>query len=338
MMSPPEEPMLRLKSVIRSLFFISIVLILSISLSARESETNYDQKIVQVLEGYQKLMSVPLDSDVEDTAGHAWYICSQAINKGFLRFTVDPVSDSLLQGARFFAEPGKNITHIIVTTNLLDIWSVTPSTAFVILTGAFQDASNFFQDPPSWGESLSDTMERLFMRLDMYNVEARLIRDRLLPSGFLLSPYDSYILDSFEKDELASVILYLERFSLPVARGMYEARLGFEEDVTESDLRDFVNNLGTQLLEGRNAILPGSEDSVIYPLAVAVHTWLEFSPYLIARIHNRDRVDNPLSFDQILNLEPDYTETRRLLEASRTGDMPLMNHIAEETLKGFESR
>lgn len=330
--------MFRLKSAIRSLLFISLVLILSISLSAQESDANYDQTIVQVLEGYQKLMSVPLDSDVEDTAGYAWYICSQAINKGFLRFTVDPVSDSLLQGARFFAEPGNNVTHILVTTNLLDIWSVTPSTSYAILTAAFRDASNFFQDPPSWGESKGDTMERLFMKLDMYNVQARLIRDRLLPSGFLLSPYDSYILDSFEKDELASVILYLERFSLPVARGMYEARLSFEKDVTENDLRDFVNNLGTQLLDSRKAVLPGSEDSDIYPLAVAVHTWLEFSPYLIARIHNRDRKDNPLSFDQILNLEPDYTEIRRLLEASRTGDMPLMNHIVEETLKGFEGR
>ncbi|RKX77461.1 MAG: hypothetical protein DRP60_06450 [Spirochaetes bacterium] len=336
MMGTSEEPMFRLKPAIRSILFISIMLILSISLSAQEPKTNYEQKIVQVLEGYQQLMSVPLDSDVEDAAGYTWYICSQAIDKGFLRFAVDPVSDSLLQGAHFFAEPGKNVTHIIVTTNLLDMWTVTPSTAYVLLTGAFRDASIFFQDPPSWGESQNDTMERLLMKLDMYNVMARLVRDRLLPSGFLLSPYDSYILDSLEKDELASVILYMERFSLPVAQGIYNARLGFEEDVTEDDFRDFINDLGTQLQESRNAILPGSDDSVIYPQAVAIHTWLEFSPYLIARIHNRDRTDNPLSFDQILNLEPDYRETRRLLEASRTKDMPMMNHIAEETLKGFE--
>jgi len=307
-------------------------------LFAQDASNTDDQKIIQMLEGYQKLMSVPLDSDVEDVPGYAWYICRQAIDKGFLRFTVDPVSDSLLRGAVFFAEPGNNTTHIIVTTNLLDIWATNPSTAYTILTGAFRDASNFFQDPPAWGESRKDPMEQLFMKLDLYNVEAQLIRDRLLPSGFLLSPYDSYILDSFEKDELASVILYLEGYSLPVARGMYEARLGFEGDVTEDDLRAFVNDLGKSLLESRNKIPPGSEDSVIFPQAVAVHTWLEFSPYLIARIHNRNRQDNPLSFDEILKIEPDYAETRRLMEASRTTDMPLMKHISEETIKGFEGR
>jgi len=315
-----------------------MALLSTVALSARDSSTDYDQRIVEVLEGYQNIMSVPLDSDVDDAAGYAWYIAKQAIDKGFLRFTVDPVSDSLLQGARFYAEPGENTTHIIVTTNLLDTWASYPSTAYTILTGAFQDASTFFQDPPEWGKARNDAMGVLFMKLDQYSVEAMLVRDRLLPSGFLLSPYDTYLLDSFEKDNLASVMLYLERFSLPVAQGMFDARLGFENEVPESDLRDFVNELGQELLESRNKILPGSEDGVIYPQAIAIHTWLEFSPYLIARIHNHNRQNDPLSFDQILKLEPDYSETRRLLEASRTGDMPLMNHVSEATLNGFEGR
>jgi hypothetical protein len=330
------HPVIKTRSLLIILNIAIIALLPLVTLPAEESSTDYNQIIIKMLEGYQELMSVPLDSDVDDEAGYAWYICSQAINKGFLRFTVDPVSDSLLQGAFFHAEPGKNTTHIIVSTPLLEAWSAYPSTAYTILTGAFRDASNFFQDPPAWGELRNDTMEMLFVRLDMYNTQAQLIQNRLLPSGFLLSPYETYLLDSFEEDELASVILYLEGFSLPVARGMYEARMGFEKDISEEDLRVFVNNLGNELLESRNSIPPGSEDSSIYPQAVAIHTWLEFSPYLIARIHNRDRQENPLSFDEILNLEPEYKETRRMLEASRTGDMPLIRHVAEETIKGFE--
>ncbi|MCK5737174.1 MAG: hypothetical protein KAH21_11875, partial [Spirochaetaceae bacterium] len=332
----PEESMLHQNIAIRRLFSILVVLLLGISVSAQDSSTDNNQKIIKLLEGYQNLMSIPLDSDVEDVAGYAWYICSQAIDQGFLRFTVDPVSNTLLQGARFHAEASEKTTHIIITTNLLNTWDTYPSTAYTILTGAFRDASNFFQDPPTWGELRNDPMELLFMKMDQYNVESLLIRDRLLPSGFLLSPYESYLLDSFEKDELASVILFLERFSLPVAQGMYDARLGFEGDITEKDFRDFINDLGKELLANRNKLLPGSEDNTIYPQAIAIHTWLEFSPYLIARIHNKNRQDNPLDFDQILEFEPDYTETRRLLEASRTRDMPLINHIAEETLKGFE--
>ncbi len=333
-----EESMFRHNAAIRFSFFIAMILVLGISASAQESSIDYDQRIIQVLEGYQKLMSVPLDSDVEDAAGYAWYISSQAINKGFLRFTVDPVTNSLLQGARFHAEPGNNTTHIIITTNLLDIWVTHPSTAYSILTRAFRDASNFFKDPPAWGAARNDPMEMLFVKLDQYTVEALLIRDRLLPSGYLISPYEAYVLDSFEKDELTSIILYMERLSLPVAKGLYDARLGFEKDIKEEDLRAFVIELGESLLESRNNIPPGSKDEVIYPQAVAIHTWLEFTPYLIARIHNRDRQDNPLLFDQILILETEYAEIRRLLEASRTGDMPLMIHTSEETIRGFEGK
>ena len=332
-----EDSMFRSRFSFRFLFIVLTVLLPVLSVSAEESSDINNQKIVQVLEGYQKLMSVPLDSDVEDIAGYAWYICSQAINKGFLRFTVDPVSDSLLNGAVFFAEPDKQTTHIIVTTRLLDIWSQYPSTAYALLTGAFRDASNFFQDPPAWGEIRNDPMETLFARLDMYQAEATLIQNRLMPSGYLLSPYDTYLLDSLEKDDLASVILYLQQFSLPVAQGMYDARLGFEGEMSEKDFREFINDLGNSLLESRNQLPTGSEDSLVYPQAIAIHTWLEFSPYLISRIHNKNRQENPLTFEEVLKLEPDYAETRRLLEASRTGDMPLIKHVSEATIEGFDN-
>ncbi|MCK5251249.1 MAG: hypothetical protein KAJ98_14850 [Spirochaetaceae bacterium] len=330
--------MFRALIAIRRLLLITATLTLTISAAAQESSIDYDQRIVQVLEGYQELMSVPMDEDVEDLPGNTWYIVSQAINKGFLRFTVDPITDSLIRGARFHAEPGNDTTHIIITTNLLDIWASYPSMTYSILTRSFRDAVNFFRNPPVWGAAQNDSMELLFMRLDQYNVEARLIRDRLLLSGFLLTPYEAYILDSFEKDELASVILYFEKFSLPVARGLYDARLELERDMDEAEIRAFIIELGETLLKSRNDIPSGSEDELIYPLAAAIHTWLEFTPFLISRIHNRDRQDNPLTFDQILDREREYTETRRRLEASRTGDMPLMNHIYEETISGFEGR
>ena len=333
-----EEFMSRTHSVIRRFLIIIISLVLTISAGAQESSTDYDQRLVQVLEGYQELMSIPLDEDVDDIPGNSWYIVSQAINKGFLRFTVDPVTDSLLRGARFHAEPGSDTTHIIITTNLLDVWETYPSMTYSILTRSYRDAAIFFRDPPMWGAARNDSMELLFMRLDQYNVEAQLIRDRLMLSGFLLSPYESYILDSFEEDRLASVILYFERFSLPVAQGLYDARLGLEGDMDEEELRIFINELGKTLLKSRNDIPSGSKDELIYPLAAAIHTWLEFTPFLISRIHNRDRQENPLTFDQILAREKDYTEVRRLLEASRTGDMPLMNHVYEETILGFERR
>jgi hypothetical protein len=317
------------------LIFTAALLFISVS-GAQESEPDYDKLLVEMLDGYQKLFSTPLDGDVQDVPGSSWRMAALAINKGFLRFTADPQTDSLLRGARFYAEPGKDVTYIVVTRNLLDLWPVYPSTAYNILTMAVRDAAVFFQDPPAWGVSLNDTITRLYIRLDQYTTSAMLVRDRLLPSGYLLSPYDAYILDSMEKDGMASAVLYLERISLPVADGLSEARREYETKPDDVGLRKFVNDLGNELYQGRKNLPSGSPDQEVYPLAAAVHTWLEFSPYLIARIHNRSRADNPLTFDQILAREKDYAETRRLLEASRIADTPMMNHVQAETITGFE--
>lgn len=333
-----EGFMSRIMSGFHRLFFISAFLIIVVGAGAQDSEVDYDQRIVQVLEGYQEIMSVPLDADVEDPSGTSWYIASQAINKGYLRFTVDPVTDSLLNGARFTADPTTEVTHIVVTQNLLDVWATYPSLTYSVLTRAFRDAETFFRDPPSWGRAQNSILELTLLRLDQYTVEAMLIRDRLLPMGYLLSPYEAFLLDSFEKDGLVGALMFLERQSLPVAQGLLEAGLAFEDNVVGDELGTFITDLGEALLESRDGIASGAADEEVYPSAVSIHTWLEMTPVLISRIYNRDLQDDPLNFEEVLEREPVYTELRRLMEASRTKDMPLLNYVYKETIKGFEGR
>jgi hypothetical protein len=272
----------------------------------------------------------------KDIPGKSWALAGRAISDGYLRFTVDPESERLLDGARFNAVRDSSVTHIIISARLLDVWEERPSLVYSVFNRAVREAVNFFLDPQAWGRSQSDPMERFFLTMDGYGSQAELIRDRLLPLGYLLTPYELFILDSFEKDKLQSVALHLEGFSLLVAQGLYQARIAFENDPDADTLRELINTLGSTLLKTRNDIPAGVEEKDIQPVAVAIHTWLEFTPEIIARIHNRTRPDNPLSFDQILAREPDYAETRRLLEASRAGDMPLMLHFAREAAQGFE--
>lgn len=318
---------------------ILILLILTrfaFTAAAQDNEVNYDRRLVEMLEGYQEVLAVPLDDDVDDIAGNAWRIVGAAINEGALRFTIDPVSDIRLGGARFFAEPEKTVANIIVTHRLLDTWKTHPAMAYSILCMAMQDAAIFFIDPEAWGASLSDTMARLYIRQNQYDAQALLIRDRLFPSGFSLSSYETFLLDSKEKDNLNSVILFLERYSMPVADKISQARQALETGTDPEKARELAIILGKALLKTRQEIPPESEDHVIFQSAVAIHTWLEFTPYLIARIHNKNRKENPLMFDEILGIEKEYAEIRRLLEASRIGDMALMNYIHTTTLDGFE--
>jgi len=320
----------------RFLTATALVLILTAVAGAQSADPDDNARLVDMLEGYQGLISIELDEDVPDIPGGNWSIAGQAIAAGYLRFTVDPVTDSLQRGARFHAVPGEDVTHIIVTTNLLNAWEKSPSTAYAILTRAVNEAAVFFRDPQAWGRARGDVMARLGIRSDNYGAEALFIRDRLLPAGFLLTNYETYVLDSFEQDGLVSVVLFLERFSLPVARALSEARQSFEDSNDAAGLRNAVLDLGEALLDARSDVSDDAEDREVYPLAVAVHSWLELTPDIIARIHNRDRESDPLPFDRILDIEREYAALRQRLETSRIADMPMMNYVHSRTVAGFE--
>jgi len=314
----------------------TLLIVILISAAAAAQENNYNQQLVEMLEAYQEILAVPLDDDVDDIPGNAWKIVSAAIKEGALRFTIDPISDNRLNGARFYAGPEKTVAHIIITHKLLDSWKTYPSMAYSILCMAMQDAAIFFIDPEAWGASLSDPMARLYMKQNQYNAQALLIRDRLLPTGFLLSSYETFLLDSKEKDNLNSVVLFLELYSMPIADKISQARQALEAGSDSEKLREFAITLGKALLKTRQEIPSESDDHLVFQSAVTIHTWLEFTPYLIARMHNKNRKENPLMFNQILDIETEYAEIRRLLEASRIGDTALMNHIRAKTHDGFE--
>jgi len=299
---------------------------------SQAADTN--AKLVEIIESYQELFTQRLDSDMEDRPAMSWSYVSRAINEGFLRFTVDPTNTSLLRGAYFRAAP--DVTHIILSQGLVDIWPEHPSMVFSLFSMGVEDAHMFFRDPQAWGASQTDKLKLLLIRVESYSTAARLIRDRLLPEGYLLTPYETYLLDSYEEDELASAIMYLERFSLPVAQALHMAISAFEDEERADELKGFINSLGEGLLKNRRELPSSSNEAAVYSHAVAVHSWLELTPSLISRIHNKGS-SAPLSFPEVLEIEPDYKELRGKLETSRIGDMPLLIRMHEDIIAGFEN-
>jgi len=327
---------------LKVLFFLLIFIPAIISAQTNSSDTasDYNKKVTTVLEAYQKMISVPMEDDVEDLPGKAWENTAKAINLGYLRFTVTPSDNSLIKGVYF--KPGEKVTYVVFTKNILDAWTSHPSLTYTVMTEAFQDVSDFFLNPNLWQAANSNSLELLLLRWNHYKTAALLIRDRLVPSGFLISPYESYILDSFEKDDLNSAVLFLERHSLPVAQAIYNLHIQYTEienktEKDNTDLRNSIIQLGEDLLSARKQIPEDAPDDTLYPVAVAIHSWLEFSPYVIADIYKKDG-NQDLTFDKILSQEKDYSDLRSKMEVFRTKDMPKIDHVYKETVKGFEGR
>ena len=315
--------------------FIALLILALLSaaqIPAQQSPEEYNARLVEVFDAYQDILAAAPKNGAEDRAGEAWYILVQAINAGSMRFTVDPNVRGLPRGARFYAVPDDPITHIIVSRDLLDIWNTNPSTTYAVITAAVSEAAGFFRGPEAWGRTLDKPLERLLISIEGYTAQAELIRDRLLPRGFLLSSYDTFLLDSYEGDALAGVVLFVNRFSLPVALALYKAATAFEEGGTADALRETVLNLGSAVLDEREAAGTKIEQ---FQAAVAVHSWLEFTPDIVSRIHNKARRGNAVTFYRVLARESDYSNLRRLLEVRRTADMPLILRKAAEMDRRF---
>ena len=324
----------------RSISFVfALVLAASVFASpamAQEDGDSSKSRTVEILEGYTSLMSSPLDEDVTDHPYQSWSLAAQAINAGALRFTVDPTQENIIPGVRFLYSSGAESAHIVFSQGLVDSWVVRPSLTYALIGGAVKESELFFRDPQAWARAKRTSLGRFLVQSEIYMAQAQVVRDRLLPSGYLLSPYESYLLDSFEKDSLGSFLLYVEGYSLPVAQSLLQIQNGFEEEADGTKVRESVMAIGQKLLESRGELSAGAEDAEIYPIAVAIHSWLEFSPEVISRIHNKERVENPLTFDVVLSLEEEYEELRKKLDAKRISDTPMMQHILKNSQNGFQ--
>ncbi len=337
--------MARVRSVLRTVFagfMVWAVFLASPSAFGQESgpagKEEYNNRLVAMLEAYQGLLAEKLDEDVPDMAGNAWYVVSHALADGRLRFTVNPANGNLLEGARFHPatsddEPG----YIVVSRLLLDTWETHPSIAYSLITRAFSDGASFFLNPEGWLKVHKSLLDSIYMNTGLYTTMAGLIRDRLMPSGLVITPYEAFLLDSFEKDRLASALVFLEGVSLPVAQSVLEAGSAFEESGDAAALRAQLLELGRSLLDAREKLPADVADEEMFPLAAAVHTWLETTPEILSRVYNKDRPEKPLMFGQVLEKEPEYRELRRLMEASRIRDMPKLKHVVNSTNKSFAS-
>ncbi|MCG8452672.1 MAG: hypothetical protein MI717_05785 [Spirochaetales bacterium] len=303
---------------------------------AMAQEDDSKSRTVEILEGYTSLLSSPLDEDVTDHPFQSWSLAAQAINAGALRFTVDPTQENIIPGVRFLYSSGAESAHIVFSQGLVDSWVVRPSLTYTLIGGAVKEAEMFFRDPQAWARAKRTSLGRFLIQSEIYMAQAQVVRDRLLPSGYLLSPYESYLLDSFEKDSLGSFLLYVEGYSLPVAQSLLQIQNGYEEEADDEQARETVVAIGQKLLESREDLSVTAEDAEIYPIAVAIHSWLEFSPEVISRIHNKDRKENPLTFDVVLSLEEEYDQLRKKLDAKRISDTPMMQHILQNSQNGFQ--
>ena len=326
---------IKMKTVLVAVALFFTALSLSAQTDREKTSTDYNALLVQALEGYRDLLSVKLDDDMEDLASQSWNLVARAISKGYLRFTVDPRATGFLNSAIFNAVPGKDLTYIIVSRELLDLLDEFPSTVYTMLSAAVEEAATFFQDPPAWAAARTDLLERLLLRVNNYTAQAQLIEKRLIPGAYVLSNYDSYIVDSYNTDALISVVLFLERHSLPLAQGLYQIRLKFEEDADDNLMRSSIVTLGENLLEKLEELPDIQDNRAKYPLLIDIHSWLEFTPEMMARIHNRTRADNPLDFETILQKEEDYQRIRSHLERIHTEEMPLILEVAEEINRNF---
>ncbi len=318
------------------LFFAASFLTVFTS-GAAAQQPDYSDLLISLLNGYQKVMTADLSDSPGDTSGAAWELIAETVRQGFLRFTIDPMNEGIVDGARFYASPEEEVARIYLSFPLLEFSQERPGTAYGILTRAIAEAAAFFGSPDLWWNAQNDALDRFVLTKASYRLQAEMIRNRLVSAELDPGLLGNFVLKSFENDGLTGTLLYLEGLSLSVSASLEEYRDTFRETGDADSLRTDLLALGKELTEARTNLPADAADSRVYPAAVAVHTWLELTPGLIAEIHRTDEDDN-IDFGEIFSKESEYTALRSRMEIFRIKDMPLIYHIMENTRKGFELR
>ena len=301
-------------------------------------ESDYPGLLADLLDGFQRVMITEPADDPLDGPGASWSIVGNAIRRGFVRFVIDPMNESTVDGARFFASPDEEVAKIYISLPLLEIAQERPAAAYGVLMGAVAEAAAFFENPETWWISQGNPLDRFLLDLRGYRIQAEMVRNRLIPNNFNPGSLGIFLADSQENDGLFGAALYLEGLSLRVAGNLNGLREAYRADGSTEALRDGVLTLGWKLLEERTAVPEGAADGLVYPAAVAVHTWLELSPPLIIEAGGTTTNGGEENFGTILEHDAAYAELRKELETYRIGDMPLIFHVMENTKAGFEIR
>jgi len=205
--------------------------------------------------------------------------------------------------------------------SLIKLFPKYKSYVFAVLMHEVSHASDYLGDPEAFVKRpKEDRLERYLYEMDAMYMEAEFIRDVSKPKGWKLSPFESYLLESLAKDNLASASTAFQSVDMDFIYTFYKARSGPEPlEVLGERFVEAGRSMKEDFLRSEHA---GEWER--YRCLISVRSFVTLGSQLAAtlvshkdpKVEPRDTIESHLpGFDAtILDLQDLLTKEEQVLE------------------------
>jgi hypothetical protein len=168
------------------------------------------------------------DSQVLDLAKRATPV-ERALQSRRITILIPPDDPGRPLHAAAFILDKENQPCLELKRSLIELYPKYKSYVFAVLMHEVSHANNYLWDPEAFVKRpKEDRLERYLYEMDAMYLEAQFIRDVSKPKGWKLSPFETYLLESLAKDDLASASTVFQSIDMDFVYTFYKARSGPE--------------------------------------------------------------------------------------------------------------
>ncbi|GLH69975.1 hypothetical protein GETHPA_15080 [Geothrix rubra] len=200
-----------------------------------------------------------------------------------------------LSGAEFFLDREQRPTFLL-KTRFLALYPGHRAFVFAVLMHETTHANAYLDSPTKFFSQREQGVERYLYEMDAAYLEASFLRDVARPKGWKLSPFESYLLESLDHDNLASYSTAFQVTDMEFVYTFVRARKGPES------LAALASEFVAQGRAMKAAFLQCNRDDAWgrYKALVSIRTFVAFGSELAATLvaHKRPGTDPHDTIDQ----------------------------------------
>lgn len=175
--------------------------------------------------------------------------------------------------------------RIEVNHSLVDSAGTEPTLAMTMIMHEMKHARDYFTIGEPYRKYMEDPVERFMYEMDALFIEALFVRDFLSPQYKNLTPFEQYVLESLEKDNLSSVAMAFMAADMDLTYSLYGLGKKLDSGMSCKDYFDEFSRLGKEVFEKPL----GKDGFQKYQSLISIKTYTALASPLIGGAMARNR-------------------------------------------------
>ncbi len=246
---------------------VVLMLLCSLSFSSFAKEVTNINEIIDNLAGLVKTCN-------DDTLKSTFNFVKAKIDLGEVKLQANKsLERNILIGVEFVFDSAKKAAPAIeYYPQIIETYQKQPSIVYSVLIYNFRQCYDYFTNE-TFMTSIDNKLEKILFEMDAHYLEGLFIKEVLKKKNFEISPFEAFLVDSLEKDNLKLFAFYIKAVFLD---GLYSFTQNTEKPSLEEIIKAYTE-LG-YLIKKNEVISPQDTIEQKYGKLVYINTFVKYIP------------------------------------------------------------